>query len=196
MAFHTSSDAQLWIDEDRAAQLGVDSPAANVAHSAAGEKFYAVLRGRRLGVFKSWHEAQRSTSGFPHSRLKSLDTYAAATAWLERKTLVAAESEASITAEQLRDKRLARPVASDRDFDNAPMSRVGVLANIGAASVQIGRGLTSWVSHRINTQDAPPQERRRTGSNRDCFRLVSSTFRVSEKRPNLTFNSITPPGAA
>ena len=91
MAFLTSSEAQLWIDEDRAAQIGANGPAANVAHGAAGEKFYAVLRGRRLGVFNSWHEAQRSTDGFPHSRHKSVDTHAAATAWLERKTLVATE---------------------------------------------------------------------------------------------------------
>ena len=173
----TSSDAQLSIDEDRAAQLGVDIPAAkaaNVAHGAAGEKFYAVLRDRRLGVFNSWHEAQRSTGGFPHSRHKPFDTHAAATAWLERKILVATELEASATAERLRDKRLASPVASNRDFDNASTSRVGVLANIGAASVQIGRGLKSWVSHRINTHDAPPQERRHTGSNHDCGSLVSS----------------------
>ena len=174
MAFLTLSEAQLWIDEDRAAQIGANGPAANVTHGAAGEKFYAVLRGRRRGVFNSWHEAQRSTDGFRHSRHKAFDTHAAATAWLDRKNLVATVLEASTNAERLRDRRLASPVASDRDLDNLSTSRAGVLANIGAAGVQISRGLTSWVSHRINTHDAPSQERRRTGSERDCGSLVSS----------------------
>ena len=178
MAFLNASDAQLWIDEDRAAQLGADNQqtpaAANVAHGAASEKFYAVLRGRRLGVFNSWHEARRSTDRFPHSRHKSFDTHAAATAWFERKTLIATELEASALAERLRDKRLASPVVSAHDFDSASSPRAGVLANLGAASVQLGRGLPSWVSHRITTHDALSQERRRTGSNRDCGSLVSS----------------------
>ena len=170
----TLSEAQLWVDEDRAAQIVANGPAANVANGAAGEKFYAILRGRRLGVFNSWHEAQRSTDGFRHSRHKSFDTHAAATAWLERNNLVATELEASANAERLRDRRLASPVASDRDLDNVSTSRVGVLANIGAAGVQISRGLTSWVSHRINTHDAPSQEQQRTGSKRDCGSSVSS----------------------
>ena len=107
MAFLTLSEAQFWIDEDRAAQICANGPAVKVAHGAAGEKFYAVLRGRRLGVFNSWHEAQRSTDGFPHSRHKPFDTHGAATAWLERKNLVVAtEREASANADRLRDRTM------------------------------------------------------------------------------------------
>ena len=49
IAFLNARKAQSWIDENRAAQCGVDSSSANATHGAAGEKFYAVLRGRRQG---------------------------------------------------------------------------------------------------------------------------------------------------
>ena len=53
MAFLTLSEAQLWTDEDRAAQVVANGPAVNVANGVAGEKCHAVLRGRRLGVFNA-----------------------------------------------------------------------------------------------------------------------------------------------
>lgn len=46
------------------------------------QKFYAVKKGRRLGIYTSWPDCQRQVSGFAGAVYKSFPSRAAATAWL------------------------------------------------------------------------------------------------------------------
>jgi len=46
------------------------------------QKFYAVRRGRTPGVYATWAECQRQTTGFKGAEFKSFPTRAAAEAWL------------------------------------------------------------------------------------------------------------------
>lgn len=47
-----------------------------------GQKFYAVRRGVKPGIYRTWPEAQRQVSGYPGAQYKSFETYSAAQAFL------------------------------------------------------------------------------------------------------------------
>ena len=47
-----------------------------------GQKFYAVRRGVKPGIYRTWPAAQQQVSGYPGARYKSFDTYEAAQAFL------------------------------------------------------------------------------------------------------------------
>lgn len=47
-----------------------------------GQKFYAVRRGRKPGIYRTWPEAQRQVQGFPGARYKSFATRGEAQAFL------------------------------------------------------------------------------------------------------------------
>ncbi len=49
----------------------------------AKKKFYAVRRGRQIGVFTTWAECQRQTVGFSGADFKSFPSVEAAEAWID-----------------------------------------------------------------------------------------------------------------
>ena len=155
MAFCTSAEAQRWLDEEHAARVtrsSAPSQSATLRSDAAvgarrGRVFYAVLVGRQIGVFNTWHETKASTNGFSGARHKSFNTYEGASAWLRRKQEQAAIREATLTAERLRDDRVPAHMPG--------ASAVATLAGIGAAGIQLGVGLQSWMTQRVRHIDSP-----------------------------------------
>ena len=154
MAFWTAAEAQRWLDEEHAARVvrgSAPSQSATLRADAAvgarrGHVFYAVLVGRQIGVFNTWHEAKASTNGFSGARHKGFNTYDEATAWLRRKQEQAAIREATLTAGRLRDDRVPTQMPGS--------SAVATLANIGAAGIQLGVGLQSWMTQRVRHIDS------------------------------------------
>ena len=154
MAFWTAAEAQRWLDEEHAARVvrgSAPSQSATLRADAAvgarrGHVFYAVLVGRQIGVFNTWHEAKASTNGFSGARHKGFNTYDEATAWLRRKQEQAAIREATLTAGRLRDDRVPTQMSG--------ASAVATLANIGAAGIQLGVGLQSWMTQRVRHIDS------------------------------------------
>jgi ribonuclease HI len=45
-----------------------------MASKKVSQKYYAVLRGRKLGIFLSWEECQEQIQGFSHAKFKSFQT--------------------------------------------------------------------------------------------------------------------------
>ena len=155
MAFWTAAEAQRWLDEEHAARVvrvSAPSQSATLRSDAAigarrGHVFYAVLVGRQIGVFNTWHEAKASTNGFSGARHKSFNTYDEASAWLRRKQEQAAIREATLTAGRLREDRVPTQMPG--------ASAVATLAGIGAAGIQLGVGLQSWMTQRVRHIDSP-----------------------------------------
>ena len=155
MAFWTAAEAQRWLDEEHAARVvrvSAPSQSATLRSDAAigarrGHVFYAVLVGRQIGVFNTWHEAKASTNGFSGARHKSFNTYDEASAWLRRKQEQAAIREATLTAGRLRDDRVPTQMPG--------ASAVATLAGIGAADIQLGVGLHLWMTQRVRHIDSP-----------------------------------------
>ncbi len=59
----------------------------------AKQKFYAVKVGREPGIYKTWAECQKQTSGFPSAVFKSFTTMAQAEEYMNGSTAAAAGSE-------------------------------------------------------------------------------------------------------
>lgn len=52
--------------------------------AARSPKYYAVSRGRRPGVYRTWEECQRQINGYSHAEFKSFDTEAKAQRFVQQ----------------------------------------------------------------------------------------------------------------
>ena len=59
-------------------------------------KFYAVVRGRKLGIFNSWEDGARpSIDRFPEAKHQSFATLALAEEWYRQNTLTPSSNHSS-----------------------------------------------------------------------------------------------------
>ncbi|WP_321492112.1 ribonuclease HI [uncultured Desulfobacter sp.] len=83
-------------------------------------KFYAVARGRKTGIFKSWPEAERQVKGFAGARFKSFKTEQEALAFLEDPSCTNVESSAKkVSAWSKKTKIDENHAANCDDLENA-----------------------------------------------------------------------------
>ena len=52
------------------------------------KKYYAVQKGRDIGIFENWNECQKSISGFPGNKFKSFNTKKEAEEYLKEEKVM------------------------------------------------------------------------------------------------------------
>ncbi len=85
-------------------------------------KFYAVARGRKTGIFRSWPEAERQVKGFAGARFKSFKTEQEALAFLKDPSYTNSASSTENFDCAQRGKKTKGPQSANCDYpENAVM---------------------------------------------------------------------------
>jgi ribonuclease HI len=94
----------------------------------AGNKFYAVVKGRKPGIYTNWPEAQAQVSGFQGAVYKSFKTQSEAQEWMLSPSYGAGKAKGK--------KAVAKPEAASIVPDNALLiySDGGALGNPGVGA--------------------------------------------------------------